>query len=174
MHEAQLRNEAGDGSLFETISHEPRDVIVPAFVEGAGLTPNGAQKYLYNCKRRAQSEPCAVMPSRRVKRLTPSPFPIAASCRSQVSRCIANREGVAATCADSRQQVCPECAEKSPNSPTHSQLQMQAAVAGKRRLICNSATAGREPPRVTAARAACDDRRVERQIDSAAPSIPRH
>lgn len=40
--------------MFETIADEPRDVIVQAFVDGAGLTPKGAQTYFYNCKRRAQ------------------------------------------------------------------------------------------------------------------------
>ena len=39
--------------MFELISGEPREVIVQAFVEGAGLTPKGAQTYFYNCKRRA-------------------------------------------------------------------------------------------------------------------------
>jgi len=40
--------------MFETIADEPREVIVQAFVDGAGLTPKGAQTYFYNCKRRAQ------------------------------------------------------------------------------------------------------------------------
>lgn len=39
--------------MFETISDEPREIIVQAFVDGAGLTPNGAQTYFYNCKRKA-------------------------------------------------------------------------------------------------------------------------
>ena len=39
--------------MFELISGEPREVIVHAFVEGAGLTPKGAQTYFYNCKRKA-------------------------------------------------------------------------------------------------------------------------
>lgn len=39
--------------MFELISGEPREVIVQAFVEGAGLTPKGAQTYFYNCKRKA-------------------------------------------------------------------------------------------------------------------------
>lgn len=38
--------------MFELISGEPREVIVQAFVEGAGLTPKGAQTYFYNCKRK--------------------------------------------------------------------------------------------------------------------------
>lgn len=38
--------------MFELISGEPREVIVQAFVEGAGLTPKGAQTYFYNCRRR--------------------------------------------------------------------------------------------------------------------------
>ncbi len=40
--------------MFEAISDEPREVIVQAFVDGAGLTPKGAQTYFYNCKRRAE------------------------------------------------------------------------------------------------------------------------
>lgn len=40
--------------MFETIADEPREVIVQAFVDGAGLTPKGAQTYFYNCRRRAQ------------------------------------------------------------------------------------------------------------------------
>jgi hypothetical protein len=40
--------------MFETISGEPREVIIQAFVEGAGLTPKGAQTYFYNCKRKAK------------------------------------------------------------------------------------------------------------------------
>jgi hypothetical protein len=39
--------------MYETISSEPRDVIIQAFVDGAGLTPKGAQTYYYNCKRKA-------------------------------------------------------------------------------------------------------------------------
>jgi len=40
--------------MFETISGEPREVIIQAFVDGAGLTPKGAQTYFYNCKRKAK------------------------------------------------------------------------------------------------------------------------
>jgi len=40
--------------MFETIAEEPREVIVQAFVDGAGLTPKGAQTYFYNCRRRAE------------------------------------------------------------------------------------------------------------------------
>ena len=39
--------------MFETISGEPREIVVQAFVDGAGLTPKGAQTYFYNCKRKA-------------------------------------------------------------------------------------------------------------------------
>jgi hypothetical protein len=39
--------------MFESIADESREVIVQAFVEGAGLTPKGAQTYFYNCKRMA-------------------------------------------------------------------------------------------------------------------------
>jgi hypothetical protein len=40
--------------MFETIADEPREVIVQAFVDGAGLTPKGAQTYFYNCRRRTE------------------------------------------------------------------------------------------------------------------------
>ncbi len=40
--------------MFETIADEPREVIVQAFVDGAGLTPKGDQTYFYNCKRKAE------------------------------------------------------------------------------------------------------------------------
>ena len=40
--------------IFETIADEPREIIVQAFVDGAGLTPKGAQTYFYNCRRRAK------------------------------------------------------------------------------------------------------------------------
>jgi hypothetical protein len=43
--------------MFETIADEPREVIVQAFVDGAGLTPKGAQTYFYNCKRKAKKAP---------------------------------------------------------------------------------------------------------------------
>jgi len=39
--------------MFETIADEPREIIVQAFVDGAGLTPKGAQTYFYNCRRKA-------------------------------------------------------------------------------------------------------------------------
>lgn len=41
--------------MFETISDEPREVIVQAFVDGAGLTPKGAQTYFYNCRRKVKT-----------------------------------------------------------------------------------------------------------------------
>jgi hypothetical protein len=40
--------------MYESISDEPREVIVQAFIDGAGLTPKGAQTYFYNCKRRVK------------------------------------------------------------------------------------------------------------------------
>ena len=40
--------------MFETIADEPKEVIVQAFVDGAGLTPKGALTYFYNCRRRAR------------------------------------------------------------------------------------------------------------------------
>jgi hypothetical protein len=41
--------------MFETIADEPREVIVQAFVDGAGLTLKGAQTYFYNCRRKANT-----------------------------------------------------------------------------------------------------------------------
>jgi hypothetical protein len=40
--------------MYEIISDEPREIIIQAFVDGAGLTPKGAQTYFYNCKRKAK------------------------------------------------------------------------------------------------------------------------
>ena len=40
--------------IYELLLDEPRDIIVQAFVDGAGLTPKGAQTYFYNCKRKAK------------------------------------------------------------------------------------------------------------------------
>ena len=40
--------------MYALISGEPREVIVQAFVDGAGLTPKGAQTYFYNCRRKAK------------------------------------------------------------------------------------------------------------------------
>jgi hypothetical protein len=39
-------------AMYELIHEEDREVIVRAFVEGAALTPKGAQTYFYNCKRK--------------------------------------------------------------------------------------------------------------------------
>lgn len=39
--------------MFQLISEESREVIVQAFVDGAGLTPKGAQTYFYNCRRKS-------------------------------------------------------------------------------------------------------------------------
>jgi hypothetical protein len=39
--------------IYALISGEPRDIIIQAFIDGAGLTPKGAQTYYYNCKRKA-------------------------------------------------------------------------------------------------------------------------
>jgi bisphosphoglycerate-independent phosphoglycerate mutase (AlkP superfamily) len=41
-------------AMFELISGEPREIIIQAFVDGAGLTPKGAQTYFYNCKRKSK------------------------------------------------------------------------------------------------------------------------
>jgi hypothetical protein len=38
--------------MFELIKDEPRDVVVQAFIDGAGLTPKGASTYYYNVKRK--------------------------------------------------------------------------------------------------------------------------
>jgi len=40
--------------MYALIAGEPRDIIIQAFVDGAGLTPKGAQTYFYNCKRKAK------------------------------------------------------------------------------------------------------------------------
>jgi lipoprotein-anchoring transpeptidase ErfK/SrfK len=39
--------------IYALISGEPREIIIQAFIDGAGLTPKGAQTYFYNCKRKA-------------------------------------------------------------------------------------------------------------------------
>jgi len=39
-------------SMYEILHEEPKDVIVKAFIDGASLTPKGAQTYFYNCKRK--------------------------------------------------------------------------------------------------------------------------
>lgn len=39
-------------AMYPQISTESKEVIIAAFVEGATLTPKGAQTYWYNCKRR--------------------------------------------------------------------------------------------------------------------------
>lgn len=38
--------------MYEIIRDESREVIIQAFVDGAGLTPKGAQTYFYNAKRK--------------------------------------------------------------------------------------------------------------------------
>jgi len=38
--------------MYELIKDESREVIVQAFVQGANLTPAGAQTYFYNVKRK--------------------------------------------------------------------------------------------------------------------------
>lgn len=47
--------------MFETIADEPREIIVQAFVDGAGLTPKGAQTYFYNCKRKVKTANCFLL-----------------------------------------------------------------------------------------------------------------
>ena len=39
-------------TMYELIHEESRVVIIQAFIEGAELTPKGAQTYFYNCKRK--------------------------------------------------------------------------------------------------------------------------
>lgn len=43
-------------AMYPQISTESKEIIIAAFVEGATLTPKGAQTYWYNCKRRASKE----------------------------------------------------------------------------------------------------------------------
>ena len=38
--------------MYEIIKDESREVIIQAFVDGARLTPKGAQTYFYNAKRK--------------------------------------------------------------------------------------------------------------------------
>ena len=40
--------------MYELIFGEPREIVVRAFVDGAGLTQKGAQTYFYSCKRKAK------------------------------------------------------------------------------------------------------------------------
>ena len=39
--------------MYECIKDESREIIVQAFIQGANLTPAGAQTYYYNVKRKA-------------------------------------------------------------------------------------------------------------------------
>jgi hypothetical protein len=41
-------------AMFELISGEPREIVIQAFIDGAGLTPKGAQTYFYNRKRKSK------------------------------------------------------------------------------------------------------------------------
>lgn len=41
-------------AMFDLIAGEPPEIVVQAFIDGAGLTPKGAQTYFYNCKRKAK------------------------------------------------------------------------------------------------------------------------
>lgn len=43
-------------AMWPLIKDESRDVVVQAFIEGAALTPKGAQTYFYNCKRWARKQ----------------------------------------------------------------------------------------------------------------------
>jgi transcriptional/translational regulatory protein YebC/TACO1 len=39
--------------IFEALKAEDKDVVIAAFVQGAGLTEKGSVTYWYNCKRKA-------------------------------------------------------------------------------------------------------------------------
>ena len=39
--------------MFGTINHLPREVVIQAFIDGAGLTEKGARTYWYNCRKKA-------------------------------------------------------------------------------------------------------------------------
>ena len=41
-------------AMYDLVHEETREVIVQAFIEGADLTPKGAQTYFYNCKRKSR------------------------------------------------------------------------------------------------------------------------
>jgi hypothetical protein len=41
--------------MYELTSAEPREIVVQAFVDGAGLTQKGTQTHFYNYKRKAKS-----------------------------------------------------------------------------------------------------------------------
>ena len=43
-------------AMYELIHEESREVIVQAFMDGASLTPKGAQTYFYNCKRKMRKQ----------------------------------------------------------------------------------------------------------------------
>jgi len=42
-------------SMYELIAAEPREIVIRAFIDGAGPTQKGAQTYFYSCKRKAKS-----------------------------------------------------------------------------------------------------------------------
>lgn len=46
-------------AIFALIKHEPKEVIVAAFVEGATLTSKGALTYWYNVRRKAAKDAAA-------------------------------------------------------------------------------------------------------------------
>lgn len=55
-------------AMYELIHEEDREVIVKAFVEGATLTPKGAQTYFYNCKRKmAKGSRCVLVGIRSIR-----------------------------------------------------------------------------------------------------------
>jgi len=42
------------GRCLKPLVTKPREIIVQAFVDGAELTPKGAQTYFYNCRRKVK------------------------------------------------------------------------------------------------------------------------
>jgi transcriptional/translational regulatory protein YebC/TACO1 len=40
--------------IFEALKAEEKDVVIAAFVQGAGLTEKGSVTYWYNCRRKAK------------------------------------------------------------------------------------------------------------------------
>ena len=41
-------------AIYVKLKAEDKDLVVAAFVAGAGLTPKGSLTYWYNCKRKAE------------------------------------------------------------------------------------------------------------------------
>lgn len=43
-------------AMFRQLENHPQDVVVRAFIDGAGLTDRGALTYWYNCRRKRSRE----------------------------------------------------------------------------------------------------------------------